>query len=31
MARINYDLNNDVVNDTQKVVTSTWSNNTNEL
>ena len=31
MARINYDLNNDVVNDTQKVVTSTWSDNTNEL
>jgi len=31
MARINYDLNNDIVNDTQKVVTSTWSNNTNTL
>ncbi len=31
MARINYDIQNDVVNDTQKVVTSTWSNNTNEL
>jgi len=31
MARINYDLQNDVVNDTQKVVTSTWTNNTNEL
>ena len=31
MARIDYDLNNDVVNDTQRVVTSTWSNNTNTL
>jgi len=31
MARINYDLSNDIVNDTQKVVTSTWTNNTNEL
>ncbi len=31
MARINYDLQNDVVNDTQRVVTSTWSNNVNEL
>ena len=31
MARINYDLQNDVVNDTQKVVTSTWTNNVNEL
>ena len=31
MARINFDLQNDIVNDTQRVVTSTWSNNTNEL
>ena len=31
MARINFDLQNDVVNDTQRVVTSTWSNNTNDL
>lgn len=31
MARTDYDLQNDVVNDTQKVVTSTWSNNVNEL
>ena len=31
MARINYDLQNDVLDDTQKVVTSTWSDNTNAL
>jgi len=31
MARINYDLNNDVVNDTQRVTTSTWTNNVNDL
>ena len=31
MARINYDLQNDVLDDTQKVVTSTWSDNTNSL
>ena len=31
MARINYDLQNDVLDDTQKVVTSTWSDNINAL
>ena len=31
MARINYDLQNDVLDDTQRVVTSTWSDNTNAL
>jgi hypothetical protein len=31
MARINYDLQNDVLDDTQKVITSTWSDNTNAL
>ena len=31
MARINYDLQNDVLDDTQKVVTSTWSDNINSL
>ena len=28
---IPYNLDFDIVNDTQKVVTSTWSNNTNNL
>jgi len=31
MARIDYNLTEDVVDDTQKVVTSTWTNNVNNL
>ena len=34
MARIDYNLTEgtgDVVNDTQKIVTSTWTNNVNDL
>ena len=31
MARIDYNLTEDVVDDTQRVVTSTWTNNVNDF